>query len=1019
MVGYTHLSEVLDAEDLHTVVGVYQQAVRDVIARWDGRIESTAADGVNAYFGYPAHEDDAERAVRAALEIISAVGSLKLNEVLNSRHTLAPAVVRVGVHTGPVVVGEFGTGDRGKKQALGRAMNIADRLQKAARPGTVVISDVTERLVSGMFASDDLGLLHLKGIEEPVRAFVVVGSTGRRTRVDPHPGPLVGRERELAELETQWQQARLGRGRVVLVSGEAGIGKSRLVRHFVESLKGSGRVFEWRCSPFHTSTPLHPLVERLRHHLGIERSGLSDSIGPRIRDLISATALHFEEAELLEASELIGEMVSPRKAVDARAASETPPVRRSRTLDLLCHLARAQASIHPCVIVVEDMHWADPSTIELIGRLLRQTTDVPLLLLLTSRPDFVGRWADAGSAQTLNLDPLTSAQCAALFDALIVSRPVPAEVRDQLLTRADGVPLFVEELTRVLLDSAADGEMDVLSMVPDTLQGLLLSRLDRLSPPALEMIHLASALTREFRFDVLASVANRAPAALQADLEELVQAGLVYRRSPASESYVFKHALVAEAAYESILRSDRRRLHSQIAHRLSEMFAAIATEQPEVLAHHFTEAGELEKAIEYWRNAGDGAVARGAYQEAVRHFDRGLELLAQIANDHLRLQCEIELTESKGTALFSMLGYAHPLVESTFARALALCEQEGSSPTLRILYGLWSMHVSRNDRQAVEILLPRFEELATSGDPVALLTARANAGLCAFFSGDFERCLTRMTEATQWYATSEHSTFLRRHGYGGGLYPYAWRMWSLSILGRADEAFAAEEELQTLAEQSRNPYGLAIAGGFRVNLARDRRAPAETVELADRQIEYAKTQMLPLWEGVAHCSRGWARACLGEVTNGIAEITLGLHYLDSVGVRATYAYHLSSLVEALLIAGDVEGALAAVRRALSMCANGLDRFYEAELLRLEAECQRRLGDVASAEAGLRRALELARRQSATLYAMRSTEALIDLCTEQGRGETARRELASLFPDPSDCGETGDLARIRQLLGANV
>ena len=457
-------------------------------------------------------------------------------------------------------------------------------------------------------------------------------------------------------------------------------------------------------------------------------------------------------------------------------------------------------------MVLEDLHWADPSTIELLGRLLQASSDVPLLLLLTLRPDFVPPWGEAEQVHMLNLDPLTSSQSAELFDALVGSRSVSVATRDELLAKADGVPLFLEELTRTVFDPLSEGAGSAPSAIPSTLRGLLGSRLDRLSAGALETIHLASAFSRAFSFELLASVSAKPPEALREDLKELVQADLVRpSRGRDGEAYAFKHALVADAAYDSILRSDRRRLHAQIARRLFDALPAIASEQPELLAHHFGEAGETETAIEHWRLAGEAAIARGAYQEAVRHFDRGLEVTARLANDRVRLHHEIELTESKGTALFSMLGYAHPDVERTFAQASSLCEQEGSLPPLRVLYGLWAVHITRSNRESIEALLPRFEALSKSEDPVELLSAHANAGLYAFYRGDFEQCLTRMTEATHWYATSEHSAFLKRHGYGGGLYPFAWRMWSLSILGRADQAVAAGTELADPRGTDRQP----------------------------------------------------------------------------------------------------------------------------------------------------------------------------------------------------------------------
>jgi hypothetical protein len=899
-------------------------------------------------------------------------------------------------------------------------LNVAARLQAIAPAAAVVISDATKHLVSGMFTSEDMGLVDLKGIPTPVRAHVVLESTGVRGRLDAsagRPALMIGRQQELTSLGEYWQQTRLGRGQVVLISGDAGIGKSRLVRRFTESVTGAdaARAFEWCCSPFHTSTPFHPIVDSLVHHLGAERGAPRDQIGPRIRELIAASGFHFqEETDLTEASDLIFEMVSPG-ALTGEAVRETPPVRRARTLALLCDLARAQSRRQPTVMVLEDLHWADPSTLELLGRLIQSSSDVPLLLLLTLRPDFTPLWAGAEHIHTLNLDPLTSNQSAELFDALVGSQSVPIAIRDELLAKADGVPLFLEELTRTVVDPASQGVGPALSVVPSTLRGLLASRLDPLSAGALETIHLASAFSRAFSFELLASFSDKTPDALQHDLEELVNADLVRpARGRDGDAYAFKHALVADAAYDSILRSDRRRLHGRIAHRLSDM-PSIASEQPELLAHHFGEAGETETAIEHWRLAGDAAIARGAYQEAVRRFDRGLELLARLANDRLRLHHQIDLTESKGTALFSMLGYAHPDVERTFAQASALCEQEGSSPPLRVLYGLWAVHITRSNREAIEALLPRFKSLATSGDPVALLTAHANAGVYAFLRGDFEECLTQMIEATQWYATSEHSAFLKRHGYGGGLYPFAWRMWSLSILGRADQAVAAGKELEILADQAGNPYGAAIAGGYAINLARDRREPEETLRLAERQIAYAQRQILPFWEGPAHCSRGWARVRLGNVADGIAEIMLGLHYLDAVGLRATYGYQLGGLAEALLIAGDLTGALNAAERGLAMCETTLDRFYEAELLRLQAEARRRLGDLVAAESGFTRSLDLARRQSATLFAVRAAESLARLLMEQEQKDRARQELEGVLCGVSEGMNLTEVASARRLL----
>jgi tetratricopeptide (TPR) repeat protein len=447
---------------------------------------------------------------------------------------------------------------------------------------------------------------------------------------------------------------------------------------------------------------------------------------------------------------------------------------------------------------------------------------------------------------------------------------------------------------------------------------------------------------------------------------------------------VFKHALVAETAYASMLHTEQRRLHAQIAARLPVVFPAVGTEQPELLAHHLAGAGEIDRSIDYWRQAGDAAIGRGAYQEAARHFDRGLELLGQLPHDSGRPTREIEMLESKGTALFSVLGYAHPLVEQTFARALTLCERDSSTPSLRALYGVWAVNISRGNREAVELLLPRFEALAKSGDPVATLSAYAHAGVYAFYLGDFTECVRQMTEANRWYATSEHSAFMKRHGYGGGIYPFAYRMWALAILGHSEAALAVEDELEGRARLSENPYAVAIAGAFRVNLARDRRTFETALELADRQVAYARRQMMPFWEGPALCGRGWARAHLASVDEGIADIRLGLQYLDAIGLRLTYPYHLAGLAEALVVSGDLAAALDAVRRAIVMSEGSLDRFYEAELCRLEGDILRELGDLPSAEQALRRAGEVAQRQSARFFLEHAHASLAQLFLRQGK-----------------------------------
>jgi tetratricopeptide (TPR) repeat protein len=381
------------------------------------------------------------------------------------------------------------------------------------------------------------------------------------------------------------------------------------------------------------------------------------------------------------------------------------------------------------------------------------------------------------------------------------------------------------------------------------------------------------------------------------------------------------------------------------------------------------------------------------------------------------LHHEIELTASRGTALFSILGYAHPEVESTFAHASALCEEEGSSPGLMVLYGLWAVHVTRNNREPLRGMLPRFQELARPGDPNSVLLAHANAGLYAFFSGEFESGLAELTEATRWYTTTDQLAFVRRYGYAGGLYPFAYQAWAMLILGRSQEAHSAAEQLQRLADELEYPYGLAIARAFLVNLARDRRNASEALALAEHQLEYIQRQMMGLWEGPARCGRGWALAVLGKTEEGISEIRRGLNYCDLVGLRLTYPYHLGGLVEALLISGDANAALMKATEALSMCETGLDRFYEAELRRFCGEAQWRLGDLVAAESALNDAIAIAVRQSATLFAVRAVTSLARLLIESGRPEAARQKLEEVLPAVAGGSDLVEVEEARDLLTA--
>jgi tetratricopeptide (TPR) repeat protein len=586
-------------------------------------------------------------------------------------------------------------------------------------------------------------------------------------------------------------------------------------------------------------------------------------------------------------------------------------------------------------------------------------------------------------------------------------------VRGELVEKGDGIPLFIEELAHALL-AAGDGSAH--PRLPNTLRGLLMSRLDSVGRAPTDSLHLAAALGRRFSSQVLAAAASRPTAEIVRELHELQRAGLLSTEGGSDGQYAFRHALVQEAVYDSMVRAERQLAHRRIAQGLLSAARGLIEERPELLAYHSTEAGSFGPAIEQWHQAGIRAISRGAYREAMGHLDRALSLVDHLGSSLQRHQTELALLESQGTALFSSFGYADPRVEEVFRKAFALCELLGGDVPHRTLYGLWSVQLARGAREEVDALLPMFAARARGGDPVGRLNADACAGLRAFLQGDFAHCVDKMNEAMRWYSSPEYTAFVAKHGYEGGLYLPAYRMWSTWILGQPDRAQLLALELESLASKGRvTPYGHCIAAGYRIFLARDRREHKLVVELASEQIAHAERQLIYLWQAPAHCSRGWAIAQLGGVAAGIAEIRAGLGVMRAGGLVTIRSYHSTALAEALLLAGEADEALAVTREGLALCASSVDAFCEAELRRLEGEALLALGRRADAESSMRAAFEVATRQGALSYALRAATSLAHAALASGDRSGARVLLAPVYGRFSEGFDTGDLRAARALL----
>ena len=685
LVGSTTLAEQLDPEDYHARVRAYQAACRQVIARYEGHVAQYLGDGVLVYFGYPAaHDEDAVRAVRSGLEIVAAIGQLQCTP---------PLQVRIGIHTGPVVVGEIGEGARTERLALGETPNLAARVQGQAAPNTVVISQATYGLVHGFFKCAALGPQALKNVSVPMELYRVHGEGTAQSRfeVAVHTGltPLVGRAEELALLQRRWEQAKAGAGQVVLLSGEPGIGKSRLLQEFKDQRAHEGVTrLEFRCSPYHQNSALYPIIDHLQRLLQFARA---DSPATKLEKLQHTLSHYrFPQADTVP---LLAALLSLPHPEGYPPLTVSPQKQKEKTQAALVTWLVEEAVQNTVYTTWEDVHWADPSTLEVLTLIVDQAPTASLYVLLTFRPEFMPPWGNRSHLSQLTLSRLGRPQVEAMVERVTGGKALPPEVVQQIVAKTDGVPLFVEELTKTVMESigsigsvesigsvGAHSRAPLQFIIPATLHDSLMARLDRLGTVK-EVAQLGATLGREFSYELLQAVSPLDEGTLQHGLKQLIEAELVYQRGLVPQAhYLFKHALIQDTAYQSLLKSTRQQYHYQIAQVLADRFPETVETQPELVAHHYTEAGLITQALPYWQRAGERATQRSAYVEAVAHLTKGLEVLKALPDTPERTHQELTLQLALRDALVVVSGYIAPEVEKTVLRARELCQQIGETP---------------------------------------------------------------------------------------------------------------------------------------------------------------------------------------------------------------------------------------------------------------------------------------------------------------------------------------------------
>jgi class 3 adenylate cyclase/predicted ATPase len=1020
LVGSTPLAESLDAEDFREVLTAYQQMCVRAIDRFDGYTAMYVGDGVVAYFGYPrAHEDDAQRAVHAGLGILDGLVSLNahLREVLN-----ISLEVRIGLHTGVVIAGETGAGEtRSQLDIVGEMPHIAARLESIAPPGSVVISDATRDLVEGYFETEALGDQALKGLSRPIGVHLVLRPTGAAGRLEVAGArrltPVVGRDDELARLVAAWQGVESGRGAIAQVTGEAGIGKSRLVHSLIEGLgRRIGAEQMWQCSAHHRSTALYPVIRFLERLFDLDRK---EPAGRQLKVLHQAV----DDGGLdpVEAVPLLADLLSVPGGRDDDEENLTPRDARTALFRILEALLVTNPARHPLLLVVEDLHWADPTTLELLGRITTNLPDIPVLCVLTFRGGFEPPWTQRQPVLEIELGPLRSKAVRAMATAAS-DTPLDAEVLEWVDSAADGVPLFVEEMLKMLAQGGGSemvGHALTATAVPPTLEGLLTERLDRL-PELGDVIDTAAILGREFERSLLDALEPLGGADLDTALVQLAAQDVLRPVGGARSRFEFTHALLQEAAYERILRRRRHALHGRVADTLIRRFAEMAEREPEVVAHHWSCAAEPAKAMPVWRAAGTRALERAAYLEAAEHFRRGLEALEE-AGRHPGDDLEhVDFLTHLAASLQAGHGYAASGVDDAYARARTACERARNDDRLvSVIRGQWMFHLLRGEYRTALELAEEMLALGERGDhAVRLAEGHLYRGLVDMYLAKFDLAREDLDEAFTGYLQPDRSDHIYEAQGDTGVGALAYLALVLWNLGHAEESRRRSDLSLERAERVGGPVTRAQAWGMRSMLHLGRNEPAELGHWVERTLGHSVDHDLGYWRTVSALLSGWLEGRAGELELGTTRVEESLDAYLGSGSRLGLPHFHILLADLRLAAGDQRRALDVLRVGEEYIEETGERFSESELFRFKGRVLMagESPDPYGATVAYETAVAAAREQNAKLLELRAATRLVAHQRRIGETCTAVDEVVALC-DWFDSKSLPDVVRARTLVAS--
>ena len=1039
LVGSTALSETLDPEDLRELTGAYQAVCAAAIKRHDGNIAQYLGDGVLVYFGYPAaHEDDARRAVRAALEIVDDLATVAMH--LGGEQGIRLGV-RIGIHTGPVVVGEVGAGERREQLAVGMTPNLAARIQSIAAPGTVLVSEDTYGIVRGFFDFKSLGSHDIKGLAKAVTLHHVLRESGAKSRLDSERRtgltPFTGRSEEFAQLDRRWHSLPRTGGHAVVVQGEAGIGKSRIVDSFREHVKSQATlVLECFCTPYAQSTPLSPIIGMLEHTFGFTREHPAEQKRAAIEQRLQSRGILTSET-----SALITQLLDIPSANGNPLAGYSPQKRRDRTLETLLDWLMAAARDGPTLWIVEDLHWADPTTLEFLTSLIGPMAQRPLLAILTSRPEFSPPWKLNGSVSAISLSRLSPDHTKSMAVRVARGKAIPDDVLSQIVARTEGIPLFVEEVTKAVLELGVLIEREDRfetsgplphGLIPSTVQGSLNARLDRLGP-AKATAQLAATIGREFRFALLSAVADSDDSELRSGLNRLMDAELLFRLDSApEETYLFKHALVRDAAYQSLLRKSRRQLHERIAETLTDKFPETAKQQPELVAEHFTAADRADQAVKLWLLAGQQAVSRAANHEAIIHANRGLALvdgLPEAERNHAEFQFLMVLMP----ALIAAESWASPGLERVYQRAEALLSEVDDTPTRYFVNaGIISYHfIAGRVHQSLGQSEKFYTEVAAIGDPL-LLTVGHQLYTCNLRShGDFRLAAKLIESGVGMMDLERERLFAPMLQVSSCVCMLFYEASVLWMLGYPERGTRSSQRCLEVARAINHAPSIALALSTEAVNRYLLGDPQGALKFSDETLTLAREERLGFWEPYVAVYRGWALSELADPAEAAAGIRSAIERYRAAGNGIQLIIPYAILAGSQWKAGACDDAFQTLADGMQLAKDTNEGLFEPELYRLKGEfllslatgaavpsktvpVQDPLSLLNEAEQNIRQSLQQARHQEARMLELRS---LVTLCrVQRAKGSVCdRAALADAYAAFTEGFETPDLQAARAML----